>query len=101
MEEFTYLEIVDLDESRANRLVTQTIPDTKSFCKCPHHIVEKVIKIVDEQVQRHRKQEEPKLLQKTNDNFKMLNTRHDTLVTLMKEMKAKMDNLENANVHKF
>ena len=96
MEEFTYLEIVDLDESSANKLVTKNTSDsTKSFCKCPHHIVEKVIKIVEEQVQRKQRQEEPKLLQRADDHFKILNAQQNKMITMMNEMKEKIDELEN------
>ena len=94
LEEFTYLEIVDLDESNANRLVTKTIPDTNAFFKCPHHIVEKVIKIVGEQVHLQQRQEEPKALQKANDNFKILNAQHDKIINMMNEMREKIDKLE-------
>ena len=101
VEEYTYLDIVDMDESFANKIVTRTLPDTKVFLKCPHHIVEKVIKIVSEQVRRKKYQEEPKALQKVTDNFKILNAQQDKMINMMNEMKEKIDKLENSNVHKF
>ena len=94
------MDIVDLDESCSNKLVTKTFPDTKAFFKCPHCIVEKVIKIVDEQVQRQKYQEEPKILQKANDNLEILNAQHEKIINLMNEMMEKIVKLENAQ-HKF
>ena len=72
MEEITYLDIVDLDESVGNRLVTESGKDSKRFWNCPHHIVEKVIKIIDEQIDIQKYQEEPKALQKAKNDIKSL-----------------------------
>ena len=72
MEEFTYLNIVDLDESRGNKLVTESGPDSRTFYSCPHHIVGKVVGIIDEQINLQKYQEEPKALQKAKNDIKSL-----------------------------
>ena len=100
VEEFTYLEIVDLDESSSNKLVTQSSTDSKTFYKCPHHIVEKVIKIVDEQIKRQKYQEEPKALQNADVNLKSITTQNRKIIDMMVEIKAKLDNLGSCQIRK-
>ena len=87
MEEFTYLSIVDLDESHGNKLVTESGSDSKTFYTCPHHIVEKVARIIDEQINLQKYQEEPKALQKAKDDIKTLEKQQEHIISLIKEMR--------------
>ena len=42
MKDITLLELVDLDRSPSNRIVSVYYPDRKEYLPCPHHIVQKV-----------------------------------------------------------
>ena len=87
MEEFTYLEIVDLDESVGNKLVTESGLDSKTINKCPHHIVEKVIKIIGEQIDRQKYHQQPKALQKARNEIKALELQQEKIIDLITEMR--------------
>ena len=87
MEEITYLDIVDLDESVGNKLVTESGKDSKKFWNCPHHIVEKVIKIIDEQIDIQKYQEEPKALQKAKNDIKTLEIQQEKIINLISDLK--------------
>ena len=101
MEEFTYLDIVDLDESCANRLVTESATGSKTLSKCPHHIVKKVVKIVGERIVLYRYEEEPKALQKPSEDLKSLSTQHEKIINMITELKEKIDNLEKMQTEKL
>ena len=90
------MDIVDLDESCANRLVHESSLKTKSFVKCPHHIVKKVIQIIGDQIGRERRQEDPPALQKANDNFDMLDAKTDKIINMISEMKEQIDQMKIA-----
>ena len=90
MEEITYLDIVDLDESVGNKLVTESGKDSKQFWKCPHHIVEKVIKIIDEQINIQKYQEEPKALQKAKNDIKSLEIQQEKIINLITDLKNEL-----------
>ena len=95
MEEFTYLKITDLDHSPANQLVTETLPDRKTFFKCPHHIVANVIKLVGEQIKRQlRKEEPPAIRQAQNDTCKMLQMQQEKLIGMMIELKQQISEIK-------
>ena len=96
MEEYTHLDIVDLDESCANRLVNESSLKKKSFVKCPHHIVKKVIQIIGDQIGRERRQEDPPALQKANDNFSMLDAKTDKIISMISELKEQVDQMKIA-----
>ena len=96
MEEHTHLDIVDLDESCANRLVNESIVKKKSFIKCPHHIVKKVIQIIGDQIGRENRQEDPPALQKANDNFDMLDAKTDKIINMISEMKEQIHQMKTS-----
>ena len=90
MEEFTYLDIVDLDESIGNKLVTEFGIDSKKFYKCPHHIVEKVIKIIDDQIGRQKYNEEPKALQEAKNDIKSLENQQEKIMNMITDMRNEL-----------
>ena len=100
MEEFSYINIVDLDESPENKLVTESMAGNRKFCKCPHNLVEKVIRIIDEQNLRQKYQEEPKALRKSNEELKNLKTQNEAMMNMMTNIQEKLDALERLNIAK-
>ena len=100
MEEFTYINIVDLDESPGNKLVTESMAGNRNFCKCPHNLVEKVIRIIDEQNLRHKYQEEPKALRKSNEELKGLKKQNEAMMKMMMNIQEKLDELQRLNIGK-
>ena len=87
---------MDLDESCANRLVNESILKKKSFVRCPHHVVKKVIQIIGDQIGRENRQEDPPALQKANDNFNMLDAKTDKIINMISEMKEQIDQIKIA-----
>ena len=45
MKDITFLELVDLDRSPDNRIVSIYYPDRKEYLPCPHHIVTKIASV--------------------------------------------------------
>ena len=50
MKDITLLELVDLDRSPNNRIVSVYYPDRKEYLPCPHHIVQKVATLARENI---------------------------------------------------
>ena len=100
MEEFSYINIVDLDESPGNKLVTESMAGNRKFCKCPHNLVEKVITIIDEQNLRQKYQEEPKALRKADEEVKGLKNQNEAMMKMMTNIQEKLDELQRTNIRK-
>ena len=50
MKDITLLELVDLDRSPNNRIVSIYYPERKEYLPCPHHIVQKVANLARENI---------------------------------------------------
>ena len=66
----------------------------KKFVKCPHHIIKDTIKIIEDQIEQKRNDEEPPALRQTKDNQKILQDQHEELMIAINAIKEELKEIK-------
>ena len=113
MKDFTYLELVDLDPTPLNRIVNIYYPQRKELLRCPHNIITRIANVARSHINERLQVNNTESLvdddfisgypsndskSKTNDKddtkIQFLLNSHQNLLSLLNEIKEKIEKLE-------
>ena len=110
MKDLTFLELVDLDPTPMNRIVSIYYPQRREYSQCPHHIIARIANVtrnnidktlqinqltrMDNGVEYVGSNIKGKLNDERNAQMQSLLTSNKELLKVLNEMKEKIENLE-------